>query len=60
MPYIFQRFYRGKNSIHSKGTGIGLTLAKSIIEKENGIITVKSELKKGTAFVITFLKNAVI
>jgi signal transduction histidine kinase len=60
LPYIFQRFYRGKNRIYGKGTGIGLALAKSIIENENGIITAKSELGKGTTFIITFLKNVVL
>jgi signal transduction histidine kinase len=57
LPYIFKRFYRGKNSIYGKGTGIGLALAKSIIENQNGIITVKSSLNEGTTFSITFLKN---
>lgn len=57
LPYIFQRFYRGKNSGNSKGTGIGLALAKAIIENENGMISVTSEINKGTTFVITFTKG---
>ena len=39
---IFKRFYKGKNSIKDS-TGIGLSLSKSIIEKDNGKIFVKCE-----------------
>ncbi len=52
---IFKRFYKGENS-HSDSAGIGLFLAKKIIEKDKGIITVTSELDKGTTFEIKYLK----
>lgn len=55
LPHIFDRFYKSTNS--SKDSfGIGLSLAKMIIEKDNGYITVESELKKGTTFIIKYLK----
>jgi len=55
LPHIFERFYKGKNS-SSDSVGIGLALAKSIIEKNNGYVTVESEINKGTIFVIKYFK----
>lgn len=55
LPHIFERFYKGKNS-SSDSVGIGLALSKSIIESNNGYIQVDSELNKGTAFIIKYLK----
>ena len=46
LKHIFERFYKGKNS-DKDSIGIGLSLAKTIIEKDNGFITVDSELGKG-------------
>ena len=43
---IFKRFYKGKNS-KSDSVGIGLAMAKSIIESQNGDIYVKSEKNRG-------------
>ena len=56
IPNIFKRFYKGKNS-KSDSVGIGLAMAKSIIESQNGDIYVKSEKNKGTEFHITFHKR---
>lgn len=53
--HIFDRFYKGKNAKESS-IGIGLALAKAIIEKENGYITVTSTKGKGTTFTIKYLK----
>ncbi len=54
LPYIFDRFYRGKNAfeINPSGTGLGLSLTKAIIEILSGQIKVSSQLGKGTEFVI--------
>ena len=52
---IFKRFYKGENS-KSDSIGIGLNLAKNIIEKDEGMIKVESELGKGTTFEIKFMK----
>ena len=49
---IFDRFYQGESSQMQQGTGIGLWLTKQFIEMHNGIISVSSELGKGTAFTI--------
>lgn len=56
LPNIFKRFYKAKSSKKTDSVGIGLALAKSIIEAHQGIIEVKSDLGVGTRFTITFLK----
>lgn len=55
IKHIFERFYKCSNS-NSDSIGIGLSLAKIIIEKDNGYIVVESELNKGTKFIIKYLK----
>ncbi len=55
LKHIFERFYKGQNSSENS-VGIGLALAKNIIEKNNGMISCKSELDKGTEFVIKYMK----
>ena len=55
LKHILERFYKGKNSSENS-VGIGLALAKNIIEKNNGMINCKSELDKGTEFVIKYMK----
>ena len=56
LKHIFERFYKGKNSSENS-VGIGLALAKSIIEKNNGMITCRSEVGKETEFVIKYMKK---
>ena len=56
LPNIFKRFYKAKTSKKTDSIGIGLALAKSIIDEHNGIIEVQSRVNIGTEFVITFLK----
>ena len=53
---IFKRFYKGKNS-KSDSVGIGLAMAKSIIESQNGDTYVKSKKNRGSEFHITFHKR---
>lgn len=52
IPHIFERFYRGKNA-NPNSIGIGLALAKTIIEKDNGSILVSSD-NTGTEFLIKY------
>lgn len=56
--HIFERFYKGKSS-NKESIGIGLNMAKKIIELEQGDITVKSKPKEGTTFYIKFYKNII-
>lgn len=51
---IFKRFYKGENSKNPKSIGIGLSLAKSIIEEMDGEIKLISEEGKGSTFIISF------
>ena len=55
LPHIFERFYKGKNST-SNSIGIGLALAKTIVNKSNGTIQVESEEGKGSIFIIKYFK----
>lgn len=52
---IFKRFYKGENS-KIDSIGIGLNLAKKIIEIDNGIIEVNSVFNEGTTFIIKYFK----
>lgn len=53
---IFKRFYKGQNASETS-IGIGLSLAKTIIEKGDGYITCESKENKGTTFTIKYMKN---
>ena len=53
IKHIFERFYKAKNS-KSDSIGIGLSLSKAIVEKNNGYITVKSDTN--TRFIIKYFK----
>ena len=54
IAHIFERFYKGENAT-SDSIGIGLALAKTIIEEDNGNVSVESN-KLGTKFVIKYFK----
>lgn len=53
IPHLFERFYRGKNA-KSGGIGIGLPLAKALIESQNGTITAGNLAGGGACFEIHF------
>jgi heavy metal sensor kinase len=50
---IFDRFYRGDRSRVDRGTGLGLTIAKAIIEDHGGTVHIASELGVGTTITVT-------
>ncbi len=54
LPHIFERFYRAEpsRSKHLPGVGLGLALARWIVEKHRGKITVESEPGRGTLFTV--------
>ncbi|SFD34018.1 sensor histidine kinase [Clostridium uliginosum] len=58
LSYIFERFYRADESRAraTGGSGIGLTIAKAIIEAQDGEISVKSKVDGGTEFTIKLPK----
>lgn len=53
LSHIFERFYKGRNS-SKDSVGIGLALAKSIVEQNGGHIFVDSEVGRGTTFKINY------
>lgn len=53
---VFKRFYRAQEAANTEGVGLGLYLARGIITRQKGYISVKSEIGKGTTFSV-FLLN---
>ena len=60
LPYIFERFYQGRTKAKhaTPGSGLGLALAKKVVEAHGGRIWIESEVKKGTTvrFVLPLTK----
>ena len=57
LHHIFKRFYRSRFSQDIHGIGLGLPLAKSIVEAHQGTISVTSRVGKGSRFVLSFFQN---
>lgn len=53
LPHIFERFYKGKHAT-GESVGIGLALAKAIIEKDNGYIQADSKVGEGATFRVRY------
>lgn len=56
IPHLFERFYRGQNA-GGGGIGIGLSLAKEIVERQNGTIRAKNKPDGGAFFEIRFYSH---
>ena len=56
LPHIFERFYKAKNA-GPDSFGVGLNLAKTVIEADGGSIKVSSEPDKGTAFTVAYRRS---
>ncbi|MGF7229276.1 MAG: ATP-binding protein [Candidatus Saccharibacteria bacterium] len=58
LPYLFSKFYRVHGGLESgsTGTGLGLFISKSIIERHGGTITVESKHGEGSTFIVTIPK----
>ena len=56
LPFLFDRFYRGKNArqTSSPGSGLGLAIVKEIVDLHQGTIKVSSEIGKGSLFCVEF------
>lgn len=55
LPYLFERFYKADSSrsVHTKGAGIGLYIAKTLVNRSGGDIHVESKLGEYTEFIFT-------
>ena len=56
LPFLFKRFYRSRFTQDNHGLGLGLALAKAIVEGHNGVIEAESELGKGSCFSVQLLQ----
>lgn len=50
---VFGRFYRSDESRSEEGYGLGLSIAKNIVEQHKGTISVKSDVENGTTFIVS-------
>jgi two-component system, OmpR family, sensor kinase len=53
VPRLFERFYRAKNARDQPGMGLGLSIARGIIEQHGGTISVESTRGQGSRFLIS-------
>jgi len=53
LPFIFDRFYRGRSGLKTKGSGLGLAIAKNIIENMGGEIALQSKKGSGTTVTVS-------
>jgi two-component system cell cycle sensor histidine kinase PleC len=62
IPVVLASFGQGSNSIKSaeQGTGLGLPIAKSLVDLHGGTFTLKSKLRIGTEVIVTFPPERVV
>jgi two-component system OmpR family sensor kinase len=58
LPHIFERFYRGDAARTGSGAGLGLAIAKTLVEAQGGTLTVQSEVDHGSTFTVTLPRAA--
>lgn len=58
IPHIFERFYRGDVARTGEGAGLGLAIAKTLVEGQHGTLSVHSAVGKGSTFAVTLTQVA--
>ncbi|MGE5141702.1 MAG: sensor histidine kinase, partial [Rudaea sp.] len=58
LPHIFERFARGDVSRSGPGAGLGLSIAKELVEAQSGVLTATSEVGAGSTFTMTLPRSA--
>ena len=53
LPHVFERFYRGGEARARTGVGLGLPIAKALVEAQNGTITIESQIGQGSVLTVT-------
>lgn len=53
LPHIFERFYRGEAARSKPGIGLGLSIAKVLIEAQSGTISVESQIEEGSVVTVS-------
>jgi two-component system sensor histidine kinase ResE len=56
IPYIWDQYYRTKKTASEKGYGLGLAIAKQLIELHNGTVEIQSKLNMGTKVILKLPK----
>lgn len=61
VEHVFDRFFRGDEALkkHLPGTGLGLNIVRSIVSAHDGLVTLKSEVGRGSTFHITLPQPSV-
>ncbi len=57
LEHIFDRFYRGEDSLTMPGFGLGLPIAKALVEGMGGAISMESEMGKGSTLTLSILRS---
>ena len=52
LSHLFERFHRGEEPRASPGAGLGLPIAKALVEAQNGTLTVESQVGEGSVFTV--------
>lgn len=60
LPHVFDRFWRGSQSSAVSGSGIGLAVARALVQAQRGTITVASDGHSGTTFTVTLPRASTV
>ena len=52
MSHVFERFYRGEDAWGTSGLGLGLPIAKALVEAQDGRLTIDSQVDRGSVVTI--------